>query len=301
MKIEKKYVKISRGNIAYLEVGIAENPTILFVHGIPTSSFLWRHVLDFLQNDFHCIAPDLMGLGDTKVDIKSAKFHMEAQAQMLSEFMTVLGYEHFGVVCHDQGAAAVQLIAAHEPDKLTCVVFTDCVCYDNWPSPTISKLQKLAKIPLVMYILTKTGFFQWRETKTKYSSFRRTAFNPKNISNEAIIEYVGPDRRSGEAFKYFKKFLLAGDAKYTMQAVPGLKKFQKPTLIIWAAEDPELSLSWGKKLYDEIPGACRFEIIPFCGHFWQEEKPCEVASIIGDFFKEQCGMGNAQHFTTHDS
>jgi len=293
MKLEKKYVNISHGNIAYLEVGSFTNPTILFVHGIPTSSFLWRHVLEFLQDDFHCVAPDLMGLGDTKVNPISGQFHMDAQAEMLLEFMTALGYKQFSAVCHDQGGAAVQTIAARQPDKLLCLVITDSVCYDNWPSPTIAKLQKLAKVPLVMHILTKIGFFQWRETKTRYSSLRRTAYNPEKISNEAIQEYLRPGRRNREAFKCFKKFLLAGDPKYTKQAVPGLKEFHKPTMIIWAADDPELSLSWGKKLYDEIPGACRFEVIPFCGHFWQEEKPLDVADMIDEFLKEHCGKRNA--------
>jgi len=73
-----------------------------------------------------------------------------------------------------------------------------------------------------------------------------------------------------------------------MKAVPGLQKFNKPTMIIWAADDHELSASWGKKLFDEIPGTCRFELIPFCGHFWQEEKPGEFAFIIREFFADEC-------------
>ena len=47
--IEKKFVRTSNGNIAYLETGGAEKPPVLFVHGITTSSYLWRHVLRFLQ------------------------------------------------------------------------------------------------------------------------------------------------------------------------------------------------------------------------------------------------------------
>ena len=68
--IEKSFVRTSFGNIAYLETGSAGKPPVLFVHGIPTSSYLWRHVLRFLQNDFHCYAPDLMGLGDTFSEVE---------------------------------------------------------------------------------------------------------------------------------------------------------------------------------------------------------------------------------------
>jgi pimeloyl-ACP methyl ester carboxylesterase len=284
MNLEKKYLKVSFGNIAYLEMGVSTKPAVLFVHGIPTSSFLWRHVLEFLQNDLHCFAPDLMGLGDTDVDPDGGEFHMAAQAEMLLEFMTALGHERFAVVCHDQGCAAVQIIAARQPERLPCLVMTDCVCYDNWPTETIAKLQKMAGIPFLMKILTKIGFFEWRETRTRFSSFRRALYDPERFSTEAIREYLRPGRNSAKRFECFKKFLLAGNPRYTMEAVSGLKEFYKPTLILWAADDPELSPSWGKKLFDEIPGAKQFELIPFCGHFWQEEKPLEFASLIRDFF-----------------
>ena len=165
--LEKKYVKISFGNIAYLEAGAATRPPVLFMHGIPTSSFLWRHVLRFLQNDFHCYAPDLMGLGDTEVDPESGHFHMDAQAEMLLEFMTALGHERFGVVCHDQGGAAVQIIAARRPENLTCLVITNCVCYDNWPVPVIARLQALARVPLLMDALRRTGYFEGQSWKAR--------------------------------------------------------------------------------------------------------------------------------------
>jgi pimeloyl-ACP methyl ester carboxylesterase len=285
--IEKKYVKTSFGKIAYMESGSNAKPTVLLVHGIPTSSFLWRHVLALLQKEFHCLAPDLMGLGDTEVDADSDIFHMNAQSEMLIEFMATLGHKTFSVICHDQGGAAVQIIAARHPEKITCLVITDCVCYDNWPVPIIKKLQSQSrKMPNLMNILTIIGFVRWRETKTRFSNFRQGVYNPKQVSNEAICEYIRPMTSSSVGRKRFNKFLLAGSPHYTTQILPGLKKFNKPTIIIWAADDKLISPSWGKKLSDDIPGVCQFELISFCGHFWQEEKPSEFTSIISDFLKK---------------
>jgi pimeloyl-ACP methyl ester carboxylesterase len=73
-----------------------------------------------------------------------------------------------------------------------------------------------------------------------------------------------------------------------MQAIQDLRQFRKPTIIIWAADGTELSPSWGIKLRDDIPGVCKFELVPFCGHFWQEEKPEEFAHSIGAFRAENC-------------
>jgi len=135
-------------------------------------------------------------------------------------------------------------------------------------------------------VLTKIGFFDWRETRTRHSCFRNAVYDPDKISDETIREYLNPGRYSNKAYKSFKKFLLAGNPQYTIQVVPELKKFTKPTLVLWAEDDTELSVSWGKKLAEDIPGVRQFETIPKCGHFWQEEKPLVFARKIGNFLRE---------------
>jgi pimeloyl-ACP methyl ester carboxylesterase len=285
-KLTKTYQQTSFGNIAYLEVGASSRPPVLFIHGIPTSGYLWREVLRFLQNDFHCYAPDLMGLGDTDVDPEATEFHMEAQAEMLEELMTTLGHERFAVVCHDQGGAAAQLLAARRPGRLSCLVITNAVCYDNWPVPAVARLQTLNRIPLLTSLASRARLFHLVETRTPLSAFRRGVFEPSRLTDEVINEYLRPLVEGPRRRESFRRFLLAGSPIYTMRAVEGLRRFDKPTLIAWAADDRYISPSWGRKLYEEIPGARRFELVPFCGHFWQEERPSEFASLIGEFLAQ---------------
>ena len=83
-----------------------------------------------------------------------------------------------------------------------------------------------------------------------------------------------------------------GSSIYTLRAVEGLRRFQRPTLVVWAADDRYISPSWGRKLFEEIPGALRFELVPFCGHFWQEERPSEFASIIGEFLSRHASAAS---------
>lgn len=285
-RLPKTFLETRFGNIAYLETGSEAKPPVLFVHGIPTSGYLWRHVLRFLQNDFHCYAPDLMGLGDTDVDPETARFTMDAQADMLVEFMSVLGHESFGLVCHDQGGAAAQIIAATLPHKVRCFVITDCVCYDNWPVPVIKRYQKLLGFKPLAELLGKLGMVDWFETSTPLGAFRRAMFDPTRLEDETIREYLRPMRGSRREQERMREFLLAGHPRYTMTAVDGLRRFDKPTLILWAGDDPHLSISWGRRLLEDIPGAERLEVIPFCGHFWQEEKPAEFASHMGGFLAQ---------------
>jgi pimeloyl-ACP methyl ester carboxylesterase len=293
--IEKKFITLSYGDIAYLEKGSDKKPPVLFVHGIPTSSYLWRDVIRFLQNDFHCYAPDLMGMGDTDVDPEADCFHMDAQAEMLLEFMSAQGHERFTVVCHDQGGAAVQILAAWHPDRFECLVITDCVCYDNWPVPKIAQLQSLARIPHLSEQISKLGLWELLETsRTPLSAFRRGVYQADRFQDEAIREYLRPLRSGPRARNRFFNFLRAGSPRYTMRIVDGLKKFSKPTLVIWAADDYYLSPSWGRKLFEDIPGSVRFELIPFCGHFWQEERPAEFSSLMGEFISQHTAKGSAR-------
>lgn len=291
--VKKTMIDTSVGRIAYLETGSAAKPPLLFVHGIPTSSYLWRHVIRFLANDFHCYAPDLMGLGDSECDPQTTPFHMDNQAEMLIEFMHRLGHDEFGLVCHDQGGAAAQIIAARQPDKVTALVITNSVCYDNWPVPAIRQIMRLLQVPLLPALMSKSGLGDWLQTHERTSAFKRGVYDPKKLTNEAIAEYLRP-LRTPEGAARFKAFALAGAARYTELAVSGLRKFNKPTAIIWSADDHYLSPSWGRKLFEEIPGAERFELVPFCGHFWQEERPSEFASIMGEFLSAHLARGAAK-------
>lgn len=254
--LEKKYQQTSYGRIAYLEAGADDKPPVLFVHGIPTSSYLWRHVIRMLQKDFHCYAPDLMGLGDTDVDPETTPFHMDAQASMLEEFMTGLGHETFYLVCHDQGGAAAQILSTRRPERVLGLVITNAVCYDNWPVPVIAKLQTLFKLPLLPDLLVKRKFFHFVETRTGFSSFRRGVFHPERFSSEAINEYLRPLIAGEKELTRYKKFLMAGHPRYTMGVVDELKKFKRPTLIVWAADDHYISPSWGRKLFERYPRGC---------------------------------------------
>ena len=289
----KRFVRTSFGRIAYLETGAADAPPVLFVHGIPTSSYLWRDVIRLLQNDFHCLAPDLMGLGDTEVDPDDTQFHMEAQAQMLEEFMRELGHERYSVVCHDQGGAAAQLLVTTIPDQISCFVITDAVCYDNWPVPVIAQLQTLSRLPVIAKALTRRGITAWLETKTPFSRFRTGVYDPARFSDETIREYVRPMVESDVGYERFKRFLLAGHPRYTLKAAEALKRFERPTTIVWACDDHYLSPSWAQRLYEDIPGAKSLELVPFCGHFWQEEKPAEFSAKIGRFIAAQLAQERA--------
>jgi pimeloyl-ACP methyl ester carboxylesterase len=279
--LPKNKVELSGVNVAYTDAG--EGEPILFVHGIPTSSYLWRNVIRGLDKEFRCIAPDLMGLGDTETPLDH-RYDMEAQADKLVELMDRLEIQTFTLVCHDQGGAAAQWLAVNNKDRIARFIITNCVCYDNWPVPIVANFMRMLKIgPLARfnYYINFSRF--WGPSPI---GMRLGTYNRKNLSTDAINEYLKFSRGSFQKYQQFIRFALAGDNKYSVEAAKKFGEFDRPTCVIWAGNDRWLNVSWGRKLYDDIAGSRRMEVIPFAGHFWQEEKPELGAKYIREFMRE---------------
>jgi pimeloyl-ACP methyl ester carboxylesterase len=279
--LPKRRARLGRVDVAYTDLG--EGEPILMVHGIPTSSYLWRNVIRELRDGYRCIAPDLMGLGDTDTPLDH-RYDTEAQADKLLELCDHLGLERFTLVCHDQGGAAAQWLAVHHPERIARFVCTNCVCYDNWPVPLVAffmrLLERRAFSSLALRLSTpgRWGKSRW--------GMRLGVHDPEQLSDAAIDEYMKFGLRP-EKYEQFRAFALAGDCRYTLEAARGFGELHCPTLVVWAADDRWLSVSWAKRLVDDIAGARRLEIVPFAGHFLQEEKPREVARAIDRFMQEE--------------
>jgi pimeloyl-ACP methyl ester carboxylesterase len=278
--LEKQTADLNGVKVAYTDIG--EGDPILFVHGIPTSSYLWRNVIRPLKDEYRCIAPDLMGLGDTDTPLDH-RYDMEAQADKLIELADHLGLDKFALVCHDQGGGAAQWLAVNNQERIDRFIITNCVCYDNWPVPIVARAMKIIKINFLFEIIYKLNATSWDISRT---GMRLGVYDRGKMSDDAIDEYSKYSRMGRDKTEQFRRFALAGDCKYSMKAAEKFGEFKKPTYVIWAGDDPFLSPSWGRKLYDDIAGSRRMEIMPFAGHFWQEEIPELGAKYIKEFMED---------------
>jgi len=100
-RFESKYLDVHGSKMHYVDVG--EGDPILFLHGNPTSSYLWRSVIPYLSGHGRCIAPDLIGMG--KSDHPNIPYHYDDQYRYLSGFVDALGIgENVTLVLHDWGS-----------------------------------------------------------------------------------------------------------------------------------------------------------------------------------------------------
>ncbi len=116
--------------MAYREGGNPQAPVALFLHGNPTSSYIWRNIIPLVAPTAHCIAPDLIGFGQSgKPDIE---YRFADHARYLDAFLDKAGIASAFVIAHDWGTALAFHLAARKPEFIRGLAFMEFI----WPMPT---------------------------------------------------------------------------------------------------------------------------------------------------------------------
>ncbi|MGY1837048.1 haloalkane dehalogenase [Blastococcus sp. SYSU DS0510] len=132
-------ITVKDAEMAYVDVGTGES--IVFLHGNPTSSYLWRNVIPHVQHLGRCVAPDLIGMGesDKLPDPAPGTYSFDTHAAYLEEFLDrVFVGDRITLVLHDWGSGLGFDWAARHPDRVRGIAFTEAivmpVTWDDWPA-----------------------------------------------------------------------------------------------------------------------------------------------------------------------
>jgi pimeloyl-ACP methyl ester carboxylesterase len=281
----KRVVAIGEARVACREEG--SGPALLLLHGCPFSSFVWRRVMPLLAPRYRCIAPDLLGLGDTETPAE-ADWSLPAQAAMVIGLLDELGLERAHVVGHDHGGAVAQLLAAAHPDRIGRLVLANAEAYDNWPSATERPFVRLTQLPLIGDI----ALWLW----SRRPAFRltlieaRAVYDSRVLTRELLDGYIHANLSDRHRRAKTRRFLAGqfdpANNRVTVDLLDGLRRFDHPTLLVWGRDDPHFGPRWGERLQRDIPGARRLELLPETGHLLMEERPERFAALVDEFLAE---------------
>ena len=144
----RKRMAVRDAGMAFVDVG--EGDPIVFLHGNPTSSYLWRNVLPHVQHLGRCIAPDLIGMGrsDKLPDPGPGTYSFATHAAYLEEFLAAVGAtERVTLVLHDWGSGLGFDWAARHPAAVRGIAFTEAivapVTWDDWPTAARGIFQRM--------------------------------------------------------------------------------------------------------------------------------------------------------------
>jgi len=258
------------GEISYLDLGAG--PTALFVHGIATNAYLWRHVMEALSGQRRCIAIDLPLHGQSPVTAEQ-NLSLSALAAGLDEFCAALGLTGIDLVANDTGGAVAQIFAARHPQRLATLTLTNCDTVDNLPPEDFKPMIELAAAGNLAP--SAVAMFANLEAAARVS-FASGYENLDRIDRDVIRSYLEPCFGTIERARHFERMLVALDAGDLQAVMPRLRELTVPTLVVWGTGDTFFDVSWAYWLRDTIPGATRVVTVDGARLFFPEERPMDL-------------------------
>lgn len=158
---ESRYVDVLDSRMHYIDEG--RGPVMLFLHGNPTSSYLWRNVIPHLAQNARCIAPDLIGMGRSgKPDIAYSFFD---HARYLDAFIDALGLDRFTLVVHDWGSALGFHHARRHPKRVRALAFMEALIEPQKWSGIVEPFRtglRFIRMPVIgwLLIIALNGFIK---------------------------------------------------------------------------------------------------------------------------------------------
>ena len=284
--LEKRFVKVRGHRMAYAEAG--QGRPILFQHGNPTSSYLWRIILPQLADLGRCIAVDLIGMGDSDKlpGTGPMRYAFDVHSEYLDAAWDALGVERDAVlVLHDWGSALGFDWAYRHPDRVAGIAYMEAVVqpvasWDDWPEAARNIFQALRSPAGEELVLEKNIFVE----RILPASILR------DLTEDEMAAYIHPFGHAGEdrrpTLDWPRQIPIAGEPPEVVARVSRyadwLATSDLPKLFINA--DPgsiltgaprEFCRSWPNQTEVTVKGA----------HFIQEDSPDEIAAALREFVR----------------
>jgi pimeloyl-ACP methyl ester carboxylesterase len=273
-------VQLPQGaTIRYRERG--QGSPVVFVHGLLANANLWRDVVPGVADEgFRCIAPD-WPLGSHEIPMPAtADLSPPGVARLIADFLAALELRDVTLVANDTGGALVQVLMAAglASGRIGRVVLTPSDSFERFFPPMFSYLPPLARVPGTSWVLAQA--LRPRALHRLPLTFGWLSKRP--IPPAVMDSFLLPSRTDPAIRRDLARFLRDVHKRHTLAAVDGLRRFDKPVLLAWAAEDRLFPVSLAHRLVEVLPNA-RLTTIADCYTFVPEDQPAELVELITEF------------------
>ena len=227
--------------VAYYEGGDPADHTVVFLHGIPTWSFLWRDVVGVLEDDYHVLAPDMAGYGNSAM-WDGFDRSVRAQEDMLGNLLDDLGVDRpVSLVAHDIGGGAALRMAAHEPEAVEHLVLSNAVCYDSWPVEFVSNLG-----------LPDTTEMDFEELEGQLDFAFGDGLYGDAEEHQDFVEGMKAPWLTEEGRRSLSRDAVATNTNHTTELDYG--RITADVTCLWGVDDVMQPLGYGKRLAEDVAG-----------------------------------------------
>ena len=282
-------VKINDLDIFYREAGDKTKPTILLLHGFPTSSFMFRNLIPQLADKFHVVAPDYPGFGQSSMPkISEFDYTFDNLANVIEKFTETIGLTKYSLYVQDYGAPVGYRLAVKNPEKVQALIVQNGNAYEEGLRDFWIPLKNYWKNPSGENAAKLRESFKPAATKWQYTHGAR---HPNLVSPDGwTIDQSLLDRPGNNEIQ-LKLFLDYGtNPPLYLLWQAYFRKYQPPTLIVWGKND-QIFPAEGAEPYKRDLKNIEFHLLD-TGHFALEENGDEIADLIKKFFSKNPKIGN---------
>jgi pimeloyl-ACP methyl ester carboxylesterase len=263
------------GPASYIDTG-GPGRVALFVHGLGTSSYLWRHVIDQLDGQRRCVAVDLPlhGLTPAAAD---QDFTLPGFARFLAEFCAGLELSDIDLVANDTGGAISQVFATGHPELLHTLTLTNCETHKNMPPKVLLPAAWLAHLGLAARISPRL----LRDIRRGRKRFYGLGYQDiESLPEDLARFWLETQFATPELARQNQRIMTSLHARDLLAIEPALARLQVPTLIVWGTGDIFFRRKWAYWLRDTIPGAT--EVVELAGArlFFPDERATELTAAL---------------------
>jgi pimeloyl-ACP methyl ester carboxylesterase len=283
-RITYKTVKIDGLDIFYREAGSPKNPTVLLLHGFPTSSRMYRNLMPLLADRYHVVAPDYPGFGNSSAPpVDKFDYTFANLTDVIDKFTQALKLDRYSIYLQDYGGPVGFRLAVKHPERVQALIVQNGNAYEEglrefWdPIKAYWKDRTDENAAPIKKIFTADG------TKWQYTNGVR---NIENLNPDAwILDQYLIDRPGNKDIQLQLFYSYGSNPPLYPSWQEYFRKYQPPTLIVWGKNDLIFPAD-GAEPYKRDLKNIEFHLLD-TGHFALEEDCVVIAGYMNNFLDKQ--------------
>ena len=224
-------------DIFYREAGPVSAPTVVLLHGFPTSSHMFRHLIPALSDTFHMVAPDYPGFGSSAMPtVEEFEYTFDHLADVIDGFVQQLGLATYSLYVMDYGAPVGFRLAVKHPERVQALIVQNGNAYAEGLSEFWQPFRAYWKDRTEKNAAPLQKFLTLEATKWQYTHGVRNAeaISPDNW----IVDQSLQDRPGNQAIQLQLFYDYGANPPRYPQWQAYFRAYQPPTLVVWGKNDP---------------------------------------------------------------
>lgn len=282
-KVAYRTVNIDGLDIFYREAGPKDAPVVLLLHGFPTSSHMFRNLIPALADEFHLVAPDYPGYGNSSMPtVDDFAYTFDNLADVIGKFTERVGLEKYALYVQDYGAPVGYRLATRHPDRIQALVVQNGNAYDEgldnefWKPIKAYWQEKTAEheAPLRAFLTRDATIWQYTDGVRDKEAISPDTWN---------IDQPLLDRPGNVEIQLALFHSYGSNPPLYPKWQAYFRDYQPPTLIVWGRND-KIFPAAGAEPYKRDLKHLEFHLLD-TGHFALEEDGDKIADLMRNFLR----------------